>query len=82
MEAKEVVTQVSIKSDNPNWNPIFNSLQVGPEDQAGGSYLKISGENDANDGSGIQLDWAEWDAIVEVVAKYRKDWEYDKGTQI
>ena len=82
----EVVTQVSIKSGNPNWNPVFNSLKVGPDDEGGGSYLKIIGEDiDASkdvDGEGIRLDWGEWDKLVEVVAKYRKDWEYDKGTQI
>ena len=76
MKVSEVVTQVSIKSDSPNWNPVFNSLKVGPDDEGGGSYLKIIGENDTNDGSGIKLDWEEWDKLVEVVAKYRKDWEY------
>jgi hypothetical protein len=71
---KEIVTQVSIKSSNPNWNPVFNSLNVGPDDEGGGSYLKIIGEDEG--GSGIQLDWEEWDTLVKVVAKYRKDWEY------
>lgn len=79
MKESEIVTQVSIKSDDPNWNPVFNSLIVGPADEGGGSYLKISGENDANDGSGIKLDWEEWDKLVEVVAKYRKDWEYKES---
>ena len=37
---KEIVTQVSIKSSNPNWNPVFNSLKVGPDDEGGGSYLR------------------------------------------
>lgn len=82
---KEIVTQVSIKSNNPNWNPVFNSLKVGPDDEGGGSYLKIIGEDtDASkdvDGEGVRLDWEEWDKLVGVVAKYRKDWEYDKGTQ-
>ena len=85
-QEREIVTQVSIKSGNPNWNPVFNSLKVGPDDEGGGSYLKIIGEDiDASkdvDGEGIRLDWGEWDKLVEVVAKYRKDWEYDKGTQI
>ena len=79
MKESEVVTQVSIKSSNPNWNPVFNSLKVGLEDEGGGSYLIISGENDANNGSGIKLDWEEWDKLVEVVAKYRKDWEYKES---
>ena len=85
-QEREIVTQVSIKSNNPNWNPVFNSLKVGPDDEGGGSYLKIIGEDtDASkdvDGEGVRLDWEEWDKLVEVVAKYRKDWEYDKGTQI
>ena len=37
MKEKEIVTQVSIKSGNPNWNPVFNSLKVGPDDEGGGS---------------------------------------------
>ena len=82
---KEIVTQVSIKSNNPNWNPVFNSLKVGPDDEGGGSYLKIIGEDiEASkdvDGEGIRLDWGECDKLVEVVAKYRKDWEYDEGTK-
>ena len=80
MKEKEIVTQVSIKSGNPNWNPVFNSLKVGPDDEGGGSYLKISGEDD--DGKGIKLDWEEWDTLVKVVAKYRNDWEYDKGIPV
>ena len=83
-QVSEVVTQVSIKSSNPNWNPVFNSLKVGPDDDGGGSYLKLFGEDIDQyltvDGEGIKLDWEEWDKLVEVVAKYRKDWEYDKGT--
>ena len=71
---KEIVTQVSIKSSNPNWNPVFNSLKVGPDDEGGGSYLKIIGEDEG--GEGITVDWEEWDTLVKVVAKYRKDWEY------
>ena len=80
----EVVTQVSIKSGNPNWNPVFNSLKVGPDDEGGGSYLKIIGEDfyGRSGGEGVRLDWEEWDTLVKVVAKYRKDWEYDKGTPI
>ena len=73
---KEVVTQVSIKADRSDWHPIFNTIKVGPDDEAGGSYLKIIGEDEMNDGRALSLDWDEWDNLVEVVAKYRKDWEW------
>ena len=73
---KEVITQVSIKSDRANWNSVFNSIKVGPDDEGGGSYLKIVGEDENNEGRYINLDWQEWDALVDVVAKYRKQWEW------
>ena len=73
---KEVVTKVSIKSSNPNWNPIFNSIQVGPDDEAAGSFLTICGNDEQNDSAKISLDWEEWDELVKVVSKYRKDWEW------
>jgi hypothetical protein len=74
---KEVVTKVSIKSSNLNWNPIFNSIQVGPDDEAAGSFLTIRGNDEQNDSAKISLDWEEWDELVKVVSKYRKDWEWD-----
>lgn len=74
---KEIVTQVSIKSTDSDWNPIYNSIQVGPADEAAGSFLRITGKDNQNDGAKIDLDWEEWDALVEVVAKYRKDWEWE-----
>jgi hypothetical protein len=74
--SKEVVTQVSIKSDRSDWHPIFNTIKVGPDDEAAGSFLKIVGEDEMNNGCVLNLDWSEWDNLVEVVAKYRKDWEW------
>lgn len=74
--SKEVVTQVSIKSDRSDWHPIFNTIKVGPDDEAGGSYLKLVGEDEMNNGNVLTMDWDEWDNLVEVVAKYRKDWEW------
>lgn len=74
--SKEVVTQVSIKSDRSDWHPIFNTIKVGPDDEAGGSYLKLVGEDEMNNGNVLTMDWDEWDNLVEVVAKYRKDWDW------
>jgi len=74
--SKEVVTQVSIKANRSDWHPIFNTIKVGPDDEAGGSYLKILGEDEMNNGRVLSLDWDEWDNLVEVVAKYRKEWEW------
>lgn len=76
--SKEVVTQVSIKADRSDWHPIYNTIKVGPNDEAGGSFLKIIGEDEMNDGRVLTLDWDEWDNLVEVVAKYRKDWEWEE----
>lgn len=74
---KEVVTKVSIKSgENPNWNPIYDSIQVGPDDEGGGSFLKIVGEDQLNEGASLSLNWEEWDTLVMVVENYRKDWEW------
>jgi hypothetical protein len=75
--SEEMITRVSIKSDNPNWNPIYNSIQVGPDDTAAGSFLKIVGGDEQNEGASISLDWEEWDNLVKVVKKYRKDWEWE-----
>jgi YD repeat-containing protein len=75
---KEVITQVSIKSDRADWHPIYNTIKVGPDDEAAGSYLKIVGDDETNDGRSLALDWDEWDNLVEVVAKYRKDWEWNE----
>ena len=75
--SKEVVTKVSIKSSNSDWNPIYNSIQVGPADDAAGSFLKITGDDEHNQGKSIALDWDEWDTLVKVVTKYREDWEWE-----
>ena len=52
---KTIPIQVSIKSASSDWNPIFNSIQVGPNDLAAGSFLTISGENTQNKDSQISL---------------------------
>lgn len=73
---KTIPIKVSIKSASPDWNPIFNSVQVGPHDDAAGSFLTICGNHELNDSAQISLDWEEWDELVKVVSKYRIDWEW------
>jgi hypothetical protein len=75
--SEEVITKVSIKSEDPNWNPIYNCIQVGPGDEAAGSFLKIVGEDENHETASLSLNWEEWDTLVKVVEKYRKDWEWD-----
>tara|TARA_R110001599_G_scaffold1851_13_gene9284 strand:+ start:3483 stop:3758 length:276 start_codon:yes stop_codon:yes gene_type:complete len=72
----EMVTQVSITNNEPGNNPVFNCLKVAPQDEAAGSFLRITGEDEQNEGASISLDWEEWDALVKVVAKYRQEWEW------
>ena len=73
---KEMITQVSITNNEPGANPVYNCIKVSPQDEAAGSFLKITGEDEQNEGTSINLDWEEWDALVKVVAKYRKVWEW------
>jgi hypothetical protein len=73
---KSIPTKVSIKSDSPDWNPIFNSIQVGPDDEAAGSFLTIYGNDTQDNIAKISLDWEEWDDLVKVVRKYRNEWEW------
>ena len=74
---KPVITQVAIvNSKIVGSNPIFNCIQVGPADIGGGSFLEIRGEDYDNDGCVMSLEWEEFDKIVEVVAEYRKQWEW------
>ena len=77
---KETITQVSLTNNKANWisrtNPVYNCIKLAPQDEAGGSFLKITGEDEQNEGASISLDWEEWDAVVKVVAKYREEWEW------
>jgi hypothetical protein len=73
---KTIPTKVSIQSANPDWNPIFNSIQVGPNDEAAGSFLTIYGNDTQNNNAKISLEWEEWDELVKVVRKYRNDWDW------
>ena len=73
---KETITQVSITNNEPGVNPVYNCIKVGPDDEGAGSFLKIVGDDSQNDGASVSMDWEEWDALVKVVAKYRKEWEW------
>ena len=73
---KETITQVSITNNETGSNPVYNCIKVAPQDEAGGSFLRITGDDSENDGASISLDWEEWDAVVKVVAKYREQWEW------
>ena len=73
---KETITQVSLTCHVAGANPVYNCIKVAPQDEAGGSFLKITGEDEQNEGASISLDWEEWDAVVKVVAKYREEWEW------
>ena len=75
---KTIPIKASIKSASHDWNPVFNSIQVGVDDEASGSFLTIYGNDLQNDGAKISLDWDEWDELVKVVRKYRNEWEWEK----
>ena len=71
---KTKVTRVSVyKADG---NPVFGGFLLEPDDEAGGSFLKITGHDEHNDGSSLSFDWEEWDAIVEAVSKHREEWTW------
>lgn len=72
---KAIPTQVSIFSDRGN--PIYNCIKIGPDDEAAGSFLVITLEDDEHNGTSIKLDWDEWDEIVKVVSQNRKQWEWE-----
>ena len=42
---KETITQVSITNNEPGANPVYNCLKVAPHDEAGGSFLRITGDD-------------------------------------
>ena len=72
---KTFPTTVSIVKDGGN--PIYNCIRVLVNDEAAGSFLEICGDDETNDGAKIVLDWEDWDEIVKVVQKHRKDWEWE-----
>lgn len=74
---KKIITEVAITAEGKN--PTCEAFIVRPESAGGGSYLKLVGEDDTNNGNYLLIEWNEWDAIVEVVAQYRKQWEWNEN---
>ena len=81
---KPVITKVSLINEDPKAeylnNPIFNCIEVGPNDDAAGSFLRIKLTNETTEELApgeITLNWNEWDAIVDTVAKYREQWQWE-----
>ena len=72
---KTITTQVAIIA-REDGNAIFDCIHVGPDTECAGSYLKITGHDERNDSASLSLDWEEWDALVETVAKHRSEWEW------
>jgi len=80
---KPVITKISLINDDPKSpylnNPIFDCIEVGPDDDAAGSYLRIKLTNEQAEQlqpGEITLDWNEWDAIIKTVEQYRPQWEW------
>jgi len=75
---KPVITKISLINDDPKSpylnNPIFSCIEVGPDDEAAGSFLRIKLTNETGERlqpGEITLDWNEWDAIIKTVEQYR-----------
>ena len=80
---KPVITKISLINEDPKAeylnNPIFNCIEVGPDDEAAGSFLRIKLTTETGEKlepGEIALDWDDWDAIVDTVEQYRSQWEW------
>ena len=81
---KPVITKISLINDDPKSphlnNPIFNCIEVGPDDEAAGSFLRIKLTTEIGEGlqpGEITLDWNEWDALIKIVEQYRTQWDWE-----
>lgn len=74
---KTITTQVAIIARDGG-NAMFDCIHVGPDTVGAGSFIKITGNDEMNDGATLRLDWEEWDALVETVAKHRSEWEWSE----
>jgi hypothetical protein len=78
IKVESKITEVAIITDyDGNGNPVFNAIHAGPDDNAAGSFLKITDNTEYGEGKSLAFDWEVWDKLVEVVAKYRKEWEWE-----
>ena len=81
---KPVITRISLINDDPKSpylnNPIFSCIEVGPDDEAAGSFLRIKLTTEIGEKlqpGEITLDWNEWDALIKIVEQYRTQWEWE-----
>ena len=81
---KPVITRISLingDTESPYLNnPIFNCIEVGPDDDAAGSFLRIKLTNEIAEKlqpGEITLNWNEWDAIIKIVEQYRTQWDWE-----
>jgi len=81
---KPVITRISLINDDPKSpylnNPIFSCIEVGPDDEAAGSFLRIKLTTEIGEKlqpGEIALDWNEWDALIKIVEQYRTQWEWE-----
>ena len=81
---KQVITKISLINEDPKSpylnNPIFSCIEVGPDDEAAGSFLRIKLTNETGERlqpGEITLDWNEWDALIKTVEQYRSQWDWE-----
>ena len=81
---KPVITRISLINDDPKSpylnNPIFSCIEVGPDDEAAGSFLRIKLTNETGERlqpGEITLDWNEWDSLIKIVEQHRTQWDWE-----
>ena len=73
MKFKTIPSSFAIYTETGN--PVYDCVKVSLDDESAGTFIKITDETDGGDGETVKLMFEEWDAIVEVVAANRKQWE-------
>jgi hypothetical protein len=81
---KPVITKISLINEDPKSpylnNPIFSCIEVGPDDEAAGSFLRIKLTNETGERlqpGEITLDWNEWDSLIKIVEQHRTQWDWE-----